>query len=110
MLAIHKIIDTDAQKNPGVNIVIATCAEPQFVLAGDPTMFSWRTTITCKYDSVIQEKFNHTKPVILYTIMPWPDLSEQERKFVSDNNAREIYHWNNGILYNGGVLYRTYLQ
>ena len=104
----HNIINADAENNPGKNIVLATCWKD--VEEHDPSIYSWATNLTCKYDSVIQEKFQHTEPVILYVLMPENNLTVQERKFISDFNAHQVLQWSGGNVSGGGTLYRTYLQ
>jgi len=108
MISAHKLITLDAEKNPGVNIVIAS--RLNYSNVNDPTIFSRATNFTFSYDSVIQGKFKYTKSVILYTLMPRTNLTEQEKKFVSGFNAKQVFQWDASILYPGGTLYRTFLH
>jgi hypothetical protein len=102
MISMYKILNLDAQKNPGINIVIATYKEARDV--SDPSIYAQATNFIYQYDSIIGGKFQHTKPVILYTVMPKTTLTEQEKKFVADFNPQQVLQCSDGI------VYRTYLQ
>jgi len=102
MIGIHETLNQDAKKNPGVNIVFVTSAEARSVC--DPTIYSWSTNMVFQYDSIIGGKFQHTKPVIVYTLMQRNSLSGVEEEFISNFKAQKISENDDK------VLYRTYME
>ncbi|MGP8215158.1 MAG: hypothetical protein ACLQQ4_06310 [Bacteroidia bacterium] len=96
----NKILTLDAEHNPGVNIVIAGY-DNNYV--NGPPGYARATCVTHKFDSIIDGKFRHSEPVIIYTLMP-DSINESERKFISVYKATEVLKCQEGI------VYRTFLN
>lgn len=96
----YKLLNTDAQENKGVNIIIASY-DKKYI--NGPPGYSNSVCITQKYDSLIDGNFHHSKPVIIYALIP-DSLNPRERNFISMHEAKPV------LKSDKGEVYRTFLH
>ncbi len=96
----YNVLNTDAQNNKGVNIIVTSYDEKFF---NGPPGYSNSACTTEKYDSLIDGNFHHSKPVIIYALIP-DSLNARERNFISIRGAKQV------LKSDQGEVYRAFLK
>ena len=92
---LYNTLNQDADRNPGTNIVVTGF---KLTFLHGPPGYAKHASICPQFDSILERKFHHSRPVIIYTMMH-DTITEKERNFISFFKAEQILTCREGIIY-----------
>jgi hypothetical protein len=91
----YNTLNADAQKNKGISIII-TGYDRKYI--DSPPGYSNGVCAIEQYDSLIDGNFHHSKPVIIYALIP-ASLNAREKNFISIYGAKQVLKSDQGEVY-----------